>query len=723
MRIRSAMRYLAIGVMASATLNCGEAQEQRESEQLGKTGQPVEVIYPADIQSAALLGQGRNLVTESNLPAQCLSSPNILKIPLQSSSIRLDSAMLQNEASEMLGFKVDAKAHFKLLDASAKANFSRSAESKSLSISLYYVADYNFEVEELDQSTLQWNVAPSRSDFLQVCGDQFAWRRQRGGMLMLLYRIDFATEKDKQDFEASVNVSATGAGSVNSSVETHASRFRGKAAVHVEALQVGGDVAALSSFLGGSSSGDGRTAVDCNMDNLAACGQLMSNGITYAQSSSFINGIRSNPADRQYAFETWNALLPPESKIPLRSVPAEVATARNSLRQKFGSQVQFLNRVLVLKSSQFPVSADLQSRLSGYELTAQNNVVYLKEAVKTCYDDLTNPADPAQVSACVSAASDSALAAKGYNSSMTLFRLQDIQYSGTLASTPYFSTDYTAVIIWNTNKATTTQLQYRLVSNTSTPNPWIATPVDASLTTSHTVRLTNLDPVQRYEFQLLGSDQDGLKGVSAVSSFSTPKGNYDVGILPAVASCPGQTAPVEIYLDNEDNDNANGRGGWIGATISDRNTRFRFCRVNGLKFRPLVTSLLTNYEYAVLKLGSTCPNGSTEFYRFFDNEDNNQASSMVGDVAPNFRDSNGNTGMYFCMFRYGSQTMSVFPDFKQSYGVFAPNDFARAIVRGWVNTDDEDRNNKNGYSSPYASESQRIVSSGSNTSLNLSQVR
>lgn len=51
-----------------------------------------------------------------------------------------------------------------------------------------------------------------------------------------------------------------------------------------------------------------------------------------------------------------------------------------------------------------------------------------------------------------------------------------------------------------------------------------------------------------------------------------------------------------------------------------------FCRVNGVAFRG-VTQSGSFRPYAVLKLGANCPNGSQEFSRRFDDEDDSNTDS------------------------------------------------------------------------------------------------
>ncbi|MBV9791336.1 MAG: hypothetical protein JOZ51_24280, partial [Chloroflexi bacterium] len=196
-----------------------------------------------------------------------------------------------------------------------------------------------------------------------------------------------------------------------------------------------------------------------------------------------------------------------------------------------------------------------------------------------------------------------------------------------------------------------------------------------------------------------------------------------VGVIPATASCPGGQPLLTIHMDDEDSSNANGRGGWIGATTSTNNTTLRFCRVPGNGFRALSSSNIIQNHYAVLKLGTVCPNGSVEFSRYFDNEDHNNANSFAGPITPNT--SNNNTRLVFCLFRSSSSTMTGFPNLGAAYGVFAASNFSQALATGYVYTDDEDSWNNNSYSagSGWIVDAQRMVTAGNNTTLRMARVK
>lgn len=253
----------------------------------------------------------------------------------------------------------------------------------------------------------------------------FLWQKDLGGQLFMLYRIDFSSESARQEFEAAVGVSWP-MGEVNAKVTANASRFEGRAAVHVEAYQYGGDVTRLSSILGGTASDTSTSAarviLDCSMTNLAPCGQFLERAITYASSQdagAFSVTVGQRPADRRYTYKDWTML---GVNAPVRSIGAEVGTARFGLQQRFDKQIEIQERVTALKSGRLFVPPQLRSQLDAFELVVQRNILLIQDAVRACYDNLTNPQDPSQIGACVSAASEAALVSRGYDTTLTMDR-------------------------------------------------------------------------------------------------------------------------------------------------------------------------------------------------------------------------------------------------------------------------------------------------------------
>jgi hypothetical protein len=184
----------------------------------------------------------------------------------------------------------------------------------------------------------------------------------------------------------------------------------------------------------------------------------------------------------------------------------------------------------------------------------------------------------------------------------------------------------------------------------------------------------------------------GTKERIAISTrFSAPLSTQsasEVGIIPETSGgCPPGSQHIYLSLDDEDHNNASYVSGWTG-NIShySTGTTFGFCRVDGSQFHSHVSR-----DYAVLKLGSTCPSGSMEFFRVFDDEHNANNNWSSGSISPSSMGPPAR--LYFCFFPAGvGPTMSTFPNFYVHYGTFAAP-WGGWFASGTVFTDDEDTNN------------------------------
>jgi hypothetical protein len=191
---------------------------------------------------------------------------------------------------------------------------------------------------------------------------------------------------------------------------------------------------------------------------------------------------------------------------------------------------------------------------------------------------------------------------------------------------------------------------------------------------------------------------EGVEDVAVVEEAIT-RLRTDIGVIPNDNDdCPGER--IGLALNNEDDDNQNKREGWIGATESGRNTTFWFCRVDGTQFRPVRSTDNNASTYAVLSLGDTCPLGSARARRYFDNEDDDDASRSGSDAMLPNEWMSENLMMHFCVFKPTATGSSTpFPSLGFSYGVFG-GDTLPGVGDGddgWVKTDDEDDDNNNHY--------------------------
>jgi hypothetical protein len=230
-----------------------------------------------------------------------------------------------------------------------------------------------------------------------------------------------------------------------------------------------------------------------------------------------------------------------------------------------------------------------------------------------------------------------------------------------------------------------------------------------------------------------------IQGVKAVYP-PVPHGQFDVGVFRGTGVC-SDTEPITIYMDDEDGSNKSESNGWIGASHVDRNTTLEFCREDGTSFGKLAASSSNprSADYAVLKLGDSCPAGSVEITRYLDNEDRNNENFIMGDAYPNrqnfddfnigfFKPGYSETELHMCLFRPenpGGVTLSSLPVLSYTYGVAAASDFVGAVSTGVIQTDDEDFQNRNRLNAPdeaTRAAAERISGGEEDTTINIAKV-
>src|SRR5262249_50099312 len=206
-----------------------------------------------------------------------------------------------------------------------------------------------------------------------------------------------------------------------------------------------------------------------------------------------------------------------------------------------------------------------------------------------------------------------------------------------------------------------------------------------------------------------------------------------IGLPPRAGQCPGEY--VTFMMDDEDDENRNylmvrdTTGKWAGRNeglcgaplcyaglcslppVQDhwspcgqgQNTSYTFCKTTVARSGGLPT-LYT--DYFVLKLDSACPDGSKEFLRHWDNEDNENDNAQYGTAAdgtPNYTttDGTGHSELTFCWVRgtYNPGTPIIPDEWASQFALMigsesgVPNGYN--IVQGVQ--DDEDRRNENMY--------------------------
>lgn len=437
---------IAVACVALASSSCSPEQEiatrsEATLESLADTTRPP----TTDDQ----LGYSWDGVQE-RVKGACLNPGAVITTPYNVAILTLDQVLTSQQASSVLGYSAEGKAKFGLLSAEGKAKFSRSLASNQFSISSYFGYDLLTQRQSIDlRVEPSWLVSADDPDWHLKCGDQYLQEKTFGGQLFVLYRIDFATQSDKQEFAASVGASwNASAKTANYEVSKVSSLFAKRASIHVEALQVGGDATQLATILGGTATGDaggGRVVLDCTMENLAPCGTFMQNAVNYA-SGAFAEAVKRQPQFRDETFRDWDAFR--VVTHPSRTIPQPLFAARLDLLALLDSQLAFSERVASLQSGKFWVPPGLAGNLPTYAAQAARNLAILSSRSRVCWDEIANPNDPTQANACVTSIQLASLLPDGFTSGLVLdvletapairYGVNQARYKNPMTNMPWF---------------------------------------------------------------------------------------------------------------------------------------------------------------------------------------------------------------------------------------------------------------------------------------------
>jgi hypothetical protein len=410
MRKNSAICWAVLGLLAACAELPEDLAQEGTEESVDTMSEALTKQLPATPDVVAENGQGFNTITQE-FTARCASGPNV-RINNSESFIKFDQSMTREQALEALSFSASGKGRYGLWSGSASADFARSFQSESQSVNMILSRRDTSGTDRIDSSKLTWLVKPGSANWFSACGDSVVFETKKGGKLFLLYQLNFASQSDKRAFEGSIGV-GYGPFEVSANIKTVSERFKGRASVHLEAYQYGGDVSQLGRIFG---SGSGGYAVaNCSLDTIERCNQILKNAVAYGTgtaSTDFSQNVKENPGDQAYTVREWNILNTP---FPTAVVPASVETARTFLRGKFDAQMGISARCQALRGPGLALPTGfVSSTLTPIETQVSRNVSAVLAAVTKCYDALANPPTAAQVTACTSAATDAALKQAGF---------------------------------------------------------------------------------------------------------------------------------------------------------------------------------------------------------------------------------------------------------------------------------------------------------------------
>lgn len=273
-----------------------------------------EIKIESSDQYAAPIGSGYYSEAEE-FRGKCVTGSPIY-VGRQQSNLSFSQSISQKQLSKELGMSAGGRARLGATTYSASAKFLKSSQSSSFSIVSIYSGNYTMKPRVLDNPALNQlgqKLKGNPERFQITCGDNFAYKQILGAKIFFSIRIDFKTEKAKQEFEANFNMSGP-VYSASAHLRQAKNKFSKDTKVTISALQVGGDVSKISDVFK-SMDGDGNNNgpydfVKCSLGDLVKCETILTSAITYA-------------TDTDHGFPSQ---IKPDSDLNSPSGPAILAT-------------------------------------------------------------------------------------------------------------------------------------------------------------------------------------------------------------------------------------------------------------------------------------------------------------------------------------------------------------------------------------------------------------
>lgn len=301
-----------------------------------------------------------------------------------SSSFTFEQSLSQAQASDQLGFKFGARARFGATSASAAARFLQASTSNKLSVSAVWISDYKLPTRRLNNPSLNAIGNAVRDNYerwAETCGDEYVLEIVEGARLFFSIRVDFESERQKQEFQASFSLSGP-LYSASASLEQASQRFARDTKVMVSAFQLGGDVSKITEII---SANDGvGNYVQCTLGDFDRCANMIGSALTYATDteSGFPSQISKSPAALEYITASYSSAGLYSEEYPFLAEATK--EARRELHQKFESNFSYL--ILANRFLEYGVSDNMLADITHEKARVEANLAEILQASRTCYE-------------------------------------------------------------------------------------------------------------------------------------------------------------------------------------------------------------------------------------------------------------------------------------------------------------------------------------------------
>lgn len=252
---------------------------------------------PSDGLAAALLGQGYD-VEGGTLRAVCVEGTVTYEGAARSTA-RLDRPLTPAELDRALGLVDASGAPLPAMPERSRLRFSSEATPREGSVVLTYAYDVRGRFATISQArptALGREVVslPEATRTL-VCGHEALRRVELGGSLFVTIRFDFSSREAERTFVRDVDLGHASTANLAGKLRRVGAEYRGRVAITVSALQIGGDASALGRIF---ATGLGDVPIlRCQVDDVESCATAMESVRAYIIGD---DGFRAQLGDLSY---------------------------------------------------------------------------------------------------------------------------------------------------------------------------------------------------------------------------------------------------------------------------------------------------------------------------------------------------------------------------------------------------------------------------------------
>lgn len=249
-------------------------------------------LFEKRTATSPLVGRGYSTDTQQIARNICFHS-SVSSTSSQQSSVNLDTAIRYGELEKLIKFSVSAKGGFGMFSASAKADYLKSIEENSLTVSLnylntmqqkVYLSMSGYGIEALtDEAKLAYQEKGVNL-FSLSCGDNYITSYSEGASLMVSLYLEFSDSHTRESFMAKSGGKFANIFSAMSTIETMAKYDLMSGKVSIKAYQEGGEPSRLPEILGRDAEGN-YYVLSCDLNAMSNCKSAANSILDYARNS------------------------------------------------------------------------------------------------------------------------------------------------------------------------------------------------------------------------------------------------------------------------------------------------------------------------------------------------------------------------------------------------------------------------------------------------------